>query len=273
MARGDLTDAQYERLRPLLPSSDGKRGHPYEDHRKVINGILWRLRTGAPWRDMPERYGPWQTCYDRLVNWRRAGVWERILQTLQGQADEVGAVDWEVVSVDSTVVRAHQHAAGARHASAKAEAEATKKGELPSERRRSAGTQSRRLHDQAAPRFRRAGAPPVDHSDGRATPRQHATGEHSRWHPRPAPTGPAAEAAGPGDWGQGLQLSQVSPGSATAGDPPRHPGAQGSAGAAAKERTGRRARAAVRQGGVSAAQLGRARGQSPEAMASDRDTV
>ena len=67
MARGDLTDAQYERLRPLLPSCEGQPGHPYADHRKVINGILWRLRTGAPWRDIPDRYGPHQTCYDRLV--------------------------------------------------------------------------------------------------------------------------------------------------------------------------------------------------------------
>jgi transposase len=122
MARGDLTDAQYERLQPLLPSSDGKPGHPYEDHRRILNGILWIDRTGAPWRDLPERYGPWQTCYDRLVRWRRAGVWERVLQTLQGEADAAGDLDWEVVSVDSTVVRAHQHAAGARHTPAAAEA-------------------------------------------------------------------------------------------------------------------------------------------------------
>src|ERR671919_2241194 len=113
MARGDLTDAQYERLRPLLPSSDGKRGHPYEDHRKVINGILWRLRTGAPWRDLPERYGPWQTCYDRFVRWRRDGTWDLLLAHAQTKNDAVGEIEWEV-SVDDTVIRAHQHAAGAR---------------------------------------------------------------------------------------------------------------------------------------------------------------
>src|SRR2546421_5142671 len=156
MARGDLTDAQFERLRPLLPTSEAKPGHPYEDHRKVINGILWRLRTGAPWRDLPERYGPWQTCYDRLVRWRRNGVWEQILQTLQGEAQAAGHVDWEVVSVDSSVVRAHQHAAGARRTPAKAEIEAAKKGEPASQRRRSARTETRWLHNQAAPRLRRA---------------------------------------------------------------------------------------------------------------------
>jgi transposase len=167
MARGDLTDTQYARLQPLLPRSEGKPGHPYQDHRKVINGILWRLRTGAPWRDLPERYGPWQTCYDRLVRWRRAGVWERIFQTLLGQADAQGHVEWSVISVDSTVVRAHQHAAGARRTPAQAEASAVKKGELPTEPRRSARAQPRRLHHQAAPRLRRARAAAVDRTDRR----------------------------------------------------------------------------------------------------------
>lgn len=166
MRRGELTDTQYERLLPLLPSSDGKPGHPYEDHRKVINGILWRLRTGAPWRDLPDRYGPWQTCYDRLVRWRRAGVWERVLQTLQAQADAKGQVEWKILSVDSTVVRAHQHAAGARRTPAQAETQAAQKGEMPSERRRSARAEPRRLHHQAAPRLRRARAAVVDRADG-----------------------------------------------------------------------------------------------------------
>jgi len=75
MARGDLSDAQWERLSPLLPPVDdpGRRGDRYKDHRVVINGILWVLRTGAPWRDLPERYGPWQTCYDRFRNWQKSG--------------------------------------------------------------------------------------------------------------------------------------------------------------------------------------------------------
>ena len=113
MARGDLNDEQYERLRPLLPSSAGKPGRPYEDHRKVVNGILWRLRTGAPWRDLPERYGPWQTCHARLILWQRDGTWDRLLAHVQTKSDAVGDVIWEV-SIDSSVVRVHQHVAGAR---------------------------------------------------------------------------------------------------------------------------------------------------------------
>ena len=113
MARGDLTDAQWERLEKELPGND-RPGHPWSDHRKVINGILWVLRTGAPWRDLPERYGPWQTCYDRFVRWRKDGTWERILQSVQADADERSGVVWEGCVVDSSIVKAHPHAAGAR---------------------------------------------------------------------------------------------------------------------------------------------------------------
>jgi transposase len=197
MARGDLTDAQYERLLPLLPTSQGKPGRPYEDHRTVINGILWRLRTGAPWRDIPERYGPWQTCYDRFVRWRHSGVWEQILQTLQGAADAAGDVAWTVVSVDSTIVRAHQHAAGARRTPAKAEVAAAKKGEPSSQRRRSARSQPRRLHHQAAPRLRGARTPAVDRADGRTAARQHATGGDPGRHPGAPEAWATAEATGP----------------------------------------------------------------------------
>jgi transposase len=83
------------------------------DHRKVIDGMLWKVRTGAPWRDLPERYGPWQTCYERFVRWRQDGTWERLLAHVQSESDAVCDVLVEV-SLDSTVVRAHQHAAGAR---------------------------------------------------------------------------------------------------------------------------------------------------------------
>src|SRR5438874_7677648 len=120
MTRGDLSNEQWARLEPLLPSSKGKRGHPYKDHRLVINGIRWRERTGAPWRDLPERYGPWQTCYDRFVRWRRDGTWDRLLAHAQTKSDAVGEVIWEV-SLDSTVARAHQHAAGARQRPSRAD--------------------------------------------------------------------------------------------------------------------------------------------------------
>jgi transposase len=79
----------------------------------VINGILWKLRTGAPWRDLPERYGPWKTAHERLRIWTADGTWEQILDQVIVKDDAVGNVEW-TVSVDSSSVRAHQHSAGAR---------------------------------------------------------------------------------------------------------------------------------------------------------------
>lgn len=112
VGRGEITDAAWERIAPLLPPN-GKRGGQWKDHRTVINGILWKLRTGAPWRDLPERYGSRSTCADRRARWERDGVWDRLLAHVQTKSDAVGDVVWEV-SVDSTTVRAHQHAAGAK---------------------------------------------------------------------------------------------------------------------------------------------------------------
>jgi transposase len=118
MARGGLSDAQWERLCPLLPLTDDptKRGNRYKDHRVVINGILWVPRTGAPWRDLPERYGPWQTCYDRFRNWQRDGTWQQLFLASQRECDSGRLpgkeVDWEGCAVDSTSVKAHPHAAG-----------------------------------------------------------------------------------------------------------------------------------------------------------------
>ncbi len=112
VGRGEPTDAAWAAIAPLLPRN-GRRGKQWADHRRVVNGILWKLRTGAPWRDVPGRYGPWQACYDRFVRWRRDGTWDRLLAHVQTRSDAVGAVVWEV-SIDSTTVRAHQHAAGAR---------------------------------------------------------------------------------------------------------------------------------------------------------------
>ena len=110
--RGELTDQAWEPGAPQLPAN-GRKGQQWADHRRVSNGILWKLRTGAPWRDWPQRYGSWKTCYDRFVRWRRDGTWDRLLAHAQTKSDAVGEGEWEV-SVDSTVVRAHQHAAGAR---------------------------------------------------------------------------------------------------------------------------------------------------------------
>ncbi|WP_435897592.1 IS5 family transposase [Streptomyces albidoflavus] len=112
MGRGDLSDAEWERLRPLLPVSNGRCGR-WRDRRQVIDGILHRVRTGVQWRDLPERFGPWKTVYECHRLWSADGTWERLLQLVQAAADAAGEIDWDI-SVDSTIVRAHQHAAGAR---------------------------------------------------------------------------------------------------------------------------------------------------------------
>jgi transposase len=109
-----MTDAQWERLRPLLPPEKPMAGRPNRDHRTVINGILWIGRTGAPWRDLPERYGRWTTVYSRFYRWTKVGLWQKILEVVQREADVEGQLDWQMHYVDATVVRAHQHAAGAK---------------------------------------------------------------------------------------------------------------------------------------------------------------
>src|SRR5215212_8932753 len=84
---GDLTEAQWRDLEPHLPPEKPRTGRPNGDHRRVLNGILWVLRTGAPWRDLPRRYGPVGTVSSRFYRWRASGVWERVLSALQAAAD------------------------------------------------------------------------------------------------------------------------------------------------------------------------------------------
>ncbi|MET9323307.1 IS5 family transposase [Streptomyces sp. NPDC003038] len=117
MRRHELTNAQWERIAPLLPETGGPGGR-WADHRTVINGVLYRTRTGIPWRDLPERYGTWQTVYERHRRWSADGTWSRILRALQAGADSTtqdADGSW-AVNADSTTCRAHHHAAGARHA-------------------------------------------------------------------------------------------------------------------------------------------------------------
>jgi transposase len=121
MNRHELTHRQWERLQPLLPPQKPHTGRPATDHRRILNGILWLLRTGAPWRDLPERYGPWRTVASRFYRWRKAGLWDRLFEAIQQQADTAGKLHWAIHYVDGTIVRAHQHAAGSPHG---AEAEA-----------------------------------------------------------------------------------------------------------------------------------------------------
>jgi transposase len=112
--RHDLTDEEWVRLGPLLPAHP-RQGHRWNDHRTVINGVFFRTRTGCPWRDLPEGFGNWSTVYGRHRRWSLDGTWAQILAALRAGCDEAEGTDW-TVSADSTVVRAHQHAAGARRA-------------------------------------------------------------------------------------------------------------------------------------------------------------
>ena len=104
-----LDDASWARIEPLMPSSDGRRGRPFRDHREVIEGIIYRLRTGIAWRDLPASFGPWQTVWKRHKRFSTDGTWDRIHARLVAEADANGRVDWSV-NVDSTINRAHQHA-------------------------------------------------------------------------------------------------------------------------------------------------------------------
>lgn len=111
--RHDLTDQEWALLEPLLPDLGPRKARPWKDHRQVVNGVLWRTRTGSPWRDLPESYGCWKTVYNRHRRWSADGTWARVLSELQRGCD-LAEEKW-VVAIDSTVVRAHHHAAGARH--------------------------------------------------------------------------------------------------------------------------------------------------------------
>ncbi|MFE0381138.1 IS5 family transposase [Streptomyces inhibens] len=111
LSREDLTDGEWAVLEPLLPVSNNRCGR-WRDHRQVMNGIIHRLSTGVQWRELPERFGPWKTVHKRHLLWSADGAWERFLQHVQAAADAEGDLDWNV-NVDSTSVRAHQHAAGA----------------------------------------------------------------------------------------------------------------------------------------------------------------
>jgi transposase len=113
MTRGDLTDAQWAVLEPLMPWGIKSGRPPVHTKRQLINGIRFRTRTGIPWRDLPERHGPWETVCGLFRRWQRNGSWHRLFEQLQARADAKGLITWDV-SVDSTIARAHQHAAGAR---------------------------------------------------------------------------------------------------------------------------------------------------------------
>lgn len=107
--RQEVTDEQWTVLAPLFPAPKG-RGRPPMDMRKTVEGIAWRFRTGAPWRDIPERFGQWNSIYQRFSDWSTDGTWAKLLATVQSASAAKAEVEW-TVSVDSTITRVHQHGA------------------------------------------------------------------------------------------------------------------------------------------------------------------
>jgi putative transposase len=115
---GVFSDELWAVIEPVLPSDVGRRGKRWSDHRKILEGIAWRFRVGAPWRDLPEAFGPWQTVWKRHYRWSVDGTYARVFLAVQqgfGPTSEVSETVQSILSVDSTSVRAHQHAAGARN--------------------------------------------------------------------------------------------------------------------------------------------------------------
>jgi transposase len=154
--RYELTDFEWSIIAPLLPNKP--RGVPRADDRRVLNGIYWRLRTGSPWADIPERYGPSTTCYNRFVRWRKIGVWDKIFDVVSK------AYDGDLQMVDSSSIRVHQHAANVKKGSAA--------------RRRRLGRLSNPMHGALAGR--------PDHEDPCARRRQRQS-DRAQAHRRPGP--------------------------------------------------------------------------------------
>jgi transposase len=121
MRRYELTDQQWARIELFLPhrTHHGRPGHPFHDHRPIVHDILWIFHTAA-WRDLPERYGPWETVYDRFNRWLRDGTWTRIATALLDELDDDGRIDSDLWCIDGAIIRASRAAAGAN-----------KKGEQP----------------------------------------------------------------------------------------------------------------------------------------------
>ncbi|KOR88006.1 transposase [Paenibacillus solani] len=109
MRRYEIRDDQWEKIKDLLPPERKPQGgRPPKDHRYMLNTMLWIARTGAPWRDLPKYYGSWSSVYSRFCRWKIAGIWDKILAHVSTEPD------WESVMIDATIVRVHQHAAGAK---------------------------------------------------------------------------------------------------------------------------------------------------------------
>ncbi len=108
--RYEITDVEWEHIKPYIPEEQevSSRGRPCKESRAMLNGICWILRSGAAWRDLPERYGPWQTVYKRYAKWSKAGIFEKLFKDLTADADK------QNISIDSTCIKAHKASAGAK---------------------------------------------------------------------------------------------------------------------------------------------------------------
>lgn len=105
----EVSDEVWSVVEPLLPPVRG-RGRPWSDHRLAVEGMVWKYRTGSPWREVPARFGRWNSIYKRFIRWAGDGTWSAVLSEVQKQSDAAGKLDW-VVSIDSTITRVHQHGA------------------------------------------------------------------------------------------------------------------------------------------------------------------
>ena len=113
MERHELADEQWEQLVECLPPLNTGRGCKMHDRRRTINGVLWILKTGAPWRDLPEKFGKWNSIYVRFRLWQQDGTWDRIFHALLLKHNVDGEIDWSLFCIDGSIVRAHKAAAGA----------------------------------------------------------------------------------------------------------------------------------------------------------------
>lgn len=128
--RHELSDEEWALLEPLLPEVETP-GRYYEDHRRILNGILFRISTGIPWRDLPDRYGPWQTVYSRHRRWSRSGLWDRVLAALQRDLDASSQIKWSIRSAAGSDIRVHEAAAAEGEKSARARSSGSRSGAQP----------------------------------------------------------------------------------------------------------------------------------------------
>ena len=119
MRRHELSDQEWDHIKDILPAPKD-RGRPPSDTRMVLNGMLWTMRTGAPWRDVPEWLGPRETVYDRFNRWSKDGTLDRVVELLQALMQSQGKIDWKLFCIDGSVIRASRAAAGARKKTAAA---------------------------------------------------------------------------------------------------------------------------------------------------------